>query len=191
MDSPFPGEQLKVLATLGDLSILQDVDDVCTLDRTETMSDCDRTPSLGRLVESELDDLFGFRVERRCCLVEEQDCSSSSVRLSTIEERGRTLRIANECTSDGDTLLLTSRELSSLASNLGVIAVGKGQDEFVNAVTTIVSDDGGGRREEDSLGVLARLLNVRLTDLIRRDGRTEGDVELDATSVQRRLLRDE
>lgn len=191
MDSPFPGEQLKVLATLGDLSILQDVDDVCTLDRTETMSDCDRTPSLGRLVESELDDLFGFRVERRCCLVEEQDCISSSVRLSRIEERGRTLRVANECTSDGDTLLLTSRELSSLASNLGVIAVGKGQDEFVNAVTTIVSDDGGGRREEDSLGVLARLLNVRLTDLIRRDGRTEGDVELDATSVQRRLLRDE
>lgn len=66
-----------MLAALSDLSILQDVDDVCTLDGTETMGDGDRAPSLGGLVESELDDLFGLRVERRGGLVEEQYYSSS------------------------------------------------------------------------------------------------------------------
>lgn len=76
---------------------------VRVLDGGKTMCDGDGCATLGSVVEGGLDDLLGLRVESRSGLVKEQD-----------------LWISEKGTGDGDTLLLTSRQLGSLAADFGI-----------------------------------------------------------------------
>lgn len=54
-----------VRAGFGNDAVLQNVDAVGVLDRAQAVGDRDRRAVLRRLVERALDDLLGFRVERR------------------------------------------------------------------------------------------------------------------------------
>ena len=78
---------------------------VGVLDRGQTVSDGNRRASLSGMVESLLHDLLGVRVERGCSLIEQQH-----------------LRVAEESTGNSNTLLLTTRKLSSITTDFGFIA---------------------------------------------------------------------
>ncbi len=84
-------QELVVFPALYHLAPIQDVNYVGVLDGAEPMRHDDRGPTPSRSVERRLHDLFGLRVERRGCLVEQQD-----------------LRVSDESPGDGDTLLLTA-----------------------------------------------------------------------------------
>lgn len=58
-------QQDVVRAGFGNDAVLQNVDAVGVLDRAQAVGDRDRRAVLRRLVERALDDLLGFRVERR------------------------------------------------------------------------------------------------------------------------------
>lgn len=173
-------------APLGDAPILEDEDDVGVLYGRQAVGDGDRRAVLGRLVERLLDDALGLAVERRRRLVEQKD-----------------LRVADEGTGDGDALcvrgrregqslgeggrraletldddeggrtLLAAREHGALAADVRVVAVREADDQVVD------------------VGVLARLLDLLLRDLLGRDVGAERDVVPDRAGVERRLLRHE
>ncbi|SGY44352.1 BQ5605_C001g00146 [Microbotryum silenes-dioicae] len=109
------GQQLKVSALFGDAAVLQNVDDVRGLNCRETMRDGDRRSTFGGLVERRLYNLLGFGVECRGRFVQQQD-----------------LGVADQGTSNGDALLLTTRELRSFATDLGRVPIGQGHDKVVN-----------------------------------------------------------
>lgn len=68
---------------------------------------------------------------------------------------------------------MSTRQLSSLSSDLGIVAVRQGHDEIVNVCLFTSSDD------------------LFLGDLFGRDVSSERDVEPNGSGVESRLLRDE
>ena len=93
-------------------SFSEDDDLVGVLDRGKSVSDDD--DSLTELtvgqdaVQGLLDCVLGLSVQRTCCLVKEED-----------------LGLANESTGDGDSLLLSARQLHASFSNQGIISLRK------------------------------------------------------------------
>lgn len=73
------------------------------LNSRQPVSNGDGRSSLGSLVERLLHNLLGVGIERRSSLIQKQD-----------------LGVAKQSTGDGDTLLLTTGELGSLAANFGI-----------------------------------------------------------------------
>lgn len=98
----FIPQQLIVRAMLDDATLIEDVNHIRLLDRTQTMRDGDRGPTLGRGVESRLYNFLGFRVQSRGGFVEEED-----------------FRVAEEGASNGDTLLLAAGEHAAFAADDG------------------------------------------------------------------------
>lgn len=80
------------------------------------------------------------------------------------------LGVADQGAGDGDALLLAAREQRALAAHDRVEAVGQRHDELVD------------------VGLLARVLNGLVADLVRR---AQQNVLLDAALVERGLLRHE
>lgn len=78
---------------------------VRVLNGRKSVRDGERRAALGSLVERRLHDLLGVGVQSGGSLIEEQD-----------------LRVAQQRTRDGDTLLLTTRKLATLAADLSVKA---------------------------------------------------------------------
>ena len=99
-------EQLGVCSLLNHLAAVDDGDGVGVVDGGETVSYDDTRSSLPGLVQSLLHYLLTLCVQGRGGLVQE-------------EEFG----VANECTSDGNSLLLTARQLRSLTAYISLVAL--------------------------------------------------------------------
>ena len=80
---------------------------VRVLDGRKSVRDGERRAALGSLVERRLHNLLGVGVQSGGSLVKEQD-----------------LRVAQQRTRDGDTLLLATRKLATLAADLSVKTAG-------------------------------------------------------------------
>lgn len=87
------GHQGPVRAGLDDAAAVEDVDDVCFLDRAQSVRDGDGGATSGGGVEGGLDDFLGLAVECGRGFVEEQDGG-----------------VAEEGAGDGDALFLSARE---------------------------------------------------------------------------------
>ena len=102
----FCGHQLRVSARFNYFSIVDDSNAVGVVDSGETVSNDDAGPALPGLVQSLLHYLLTLRVQGRGGLVQE-------------EEFG----VPYESSGDGDALLLTPGELSSLAPYICTVAL--------------------------------------------------------------------
>lgn len=87
-------------STLNDASLVEHVDDIGSLDGTETMRHSDGSATLCGGIQSCLDDLLGLGVEGRGGFVEKED-----------------LRIAEESTCDGDALFLAAAEHATFVAD--------------------------------------------------------------------------
>ena len=107
--------QLLVGAALGDMAVHHDGDLVGVADGGETVRDDEGGASLAELVECLLDEHLGGVIECTGCFVQNQNGG-------ILEE--------NAC--DAQSLLLTARKLDAALTDLGVVALFKGHDVFVD-----------------------------------------------------------
>ena len=63
--------ELLMVALLDDLSHRNNTNDVGIFDGTQTMSDCENSTVAWGDLESVLDNLFGFRIQRRCSFIQD------------------------------------------------------------------------------------------------------------------------
>lgn len=123
-------EQLAALA--------QHKDDVGLLDRGQAMGHDDHGAAPAGALKGGLDELLALRVERAGGLVEEQHVG-----------------LADEGAGNGHALLLAARERDAAGANVGVVALGQGDDEVVDGgvsaglVELGVGDGGVVDAEED------------------------------------------
>lgn len=92
-------------ALLGDTTILEHEDDVCVLNRRESVGDGDRRAVLGRLVERALYHALGLAVEGGRRLVEQED-----------------LGVADQGAGDSDALCVEESKVSAGADLRSVAA---------------------------------------------------------------------
>ena len=144
--------QLVVRASLNHHTVLDDADQVRVLDRRQSVGDDDARSSRPRMIQRILHDLFALIVQCRGRFVQQQDA-----------------RIAHQCAGDGDTLLLATGQLGTLAAQAGVVALGQVHDKLVD------------------VGHLGRFHNFRHGDLARIV--PVGDVFRNGTIEQDRFLR--
>ncbi|KAL3661086.1 hypothetical protein V7S43_013695 [Phytophthora oleae] len=147
-------DQLLVRALFRDLAAAHHTNLVRLADRRQSMSNDDRRTPLQRhhLVQSFLHHLLALRVQGTRGFVQQQD-----------------VRVLQDGTSDGDTLLLTTRQLLTLHTDLGIVAVREFGDESVR------------------VGHLGSFLDLFLTGF---GSETVGDVLSDSTDEQCGLLTD-
>ncbi len=98
---------------LADTPVMHDNDIVRVLDRREAVGYHDRSPAGHQLFQGVLDPLFGFRINIRCGLVQNQDG-----------------RIKRQRPREGQQLSLSSREGRSALADPFVVTVRKPFDEF-------------------------------------------------------------
>ena len=99
-------EQFGVGSLLDDLSAAYHGNGVRVVDGGETVSDDNARPSLPCLVQGLLDYLLALSVQGRGGLVQEQDPG-----------------VSDESTGNGDSLLLSPRQLGSLAAHVSIVAL--------------------------------------------------------------------
>ena len=102
----FCGHQLRVSARFYHFSIVDDSNAVGVVDGGETVSDDDASPALPGLVQSLLHYLLALCVQGRGGLVQEEKFG-----------------VPYESSGDGDALLLTSGQLSSLTPYICTVAL--------------------------------------------------------------------
>src|SRR5271165_6319411 len=110
------GIQRLVCTAFDDVSAFDDEDLIGAADGREAVRDHEGGAALHEEAESFLDHGFGFGVERRGRLVEDEDA-----------------RVGKDCPSYRQALALASGELDAALADDGVIGVGKALGEFVDA----------------------------------------------------------
>ncbi|KGQ05651.1 hypothetical protein BBAD15_g9081 [Beauveria bassiana D1-5] len=116
---------------LQELPVAQHKNHICILHRRQTMRHHDHGAAASRALKRRLDEALALRVERAGRLVEEQDAG-----------------LANQRARNGDALLLAARQRDAARANVGVVALGQGDDEVVHlglaadAVEVLVGDGG-------------------------------------------------
>jgi len=101
---------------LEDATFAEHKDDLGVLDGSEAVCDGDGGAPAGSALERGLDELLALRVEATSRLIEQQHT-----------------RVADESAGDGYTLLLPTRQRDAAAAYIGVVALGQGDDEVVDA----------------------------------------------------------
>ena len=150
-------------ALLGNLPVDDDDDAAGGADGGKAMGDDERRAVLGQLVKGVLDLRLGHGIERRGCLVKDQDG-----------------RIFQEDAGDGDALLLPARQERAALADVGVKAVGHRHDVVVNF--------GALRRGDDLVHACVR---AAVADVLEDGIGEEEDVLLDdADGAAEALLRD-
>ena len=117
-------DQFVVWADFRDKSALDDHQPVGAAQRAQAVGNRYRRSPLNEIFQRQLNFAFGFRVDRRGGLVQDQNA-----------------RIDQQCPSDADSLALAAREeLASLADQR-IVAVGQAKDELVGAGRAGGGDD--------------------------------------------------
>src|SRR5271156_1935073 len=106
-------------AALDDVSAFDNQNLIGAADGREAMRDHERGAALHEEAESLLDHGFGFGVEGRGCLVEDEDA-----------------RVGQNRARNRQALALASRKLDATLANDSVVAVGEALGEFVDARNT-------------------------------------------------------
>eukprot|EP01139_Manchomonas_bermudensis_P019579 Amastigsp_a676973_61.p2 type:complete len:755 gc:universal Amastigsp_a676973_61:2472-208(-) len=111
------GDELLVRALLDNTPLVDDDDKVCVPDRREPMRDDERRAPAGldHSIDCLLDQMLALRVERRGCLVEEQQP-----------------RVEHECPRNRDALPLPAAETHTALADKGVVAVRKRENGLVD-----------------------------------------------------------
>ena len=109
-------KELLVRSSFLYLALVQDKDLIGVGDGAESMGNDEHSASVRQGRESFLDVLLGFRVKGGSGFVEHDDP-----------------RILQDCASNGNTLLLSTRQTESTLSDLCFILVGEGEDFLVDA----------------------------------------------------------
>jgi hypothetical protein len=102
------GQQLGVGAAFDDASLVHDQDEIGFFDGRQAVRDDQRRPAGHHPVEGALDVAFGFAVERRGRLVENQD-----------------RRVLEQCPGNRQALALATREHDAVFTDQGVEAAGR------------------------------------------------------------------
>lgn len=125
---------------LQQLPLAKNKNDIGILHRRETMRNDQHGPPLARALKGRLHEPLALGVEGARRLVEEED-----------------LGLADERAGNGDALLLAAGEGDAAGAYVGVVALGEGDDEFVDRgvaaglVELFVGDGFGVDAEEDVL----------------------------------------
>lgn len=130
---------------LDDTALVKNIDHVGLLDGAKSVGHRDRCATFGGRVESGLNDLFGFRIECRGRFVQQATNSSGhglSIKSGVSplwrrerKERGGDLQdlwVSDECSCNGDSLLLTTAEHGAFATG--------SCSQTVSATTRLASD---------------------------------------------------
>jgi len=102
-------------ALLRDTSLLENINDICSLNRTQAMSNSNRRTTLGGFIQCCLNHLFRLGVERTSRFVQKEH-----------------FRILEERAGDGDALFLTAGKQGSFATAESLKAGGERGDEVVD-----------------------------------------------------------
>ena len=108
------GQQLLMAAGFYHRSVLNHENAIGVHDRGEPMSNGDGCASLAQFSDCFLHQVFGFGIQRRSRLIEQDD-----------------RRILDQCARDRDTLALAARKLHPVLANGCVIASRKSNNEFM------------------------------------------------------------
>jgi hypothetical protein len=100
-------KQFLMAAGFDHLAVFDDHDFVCASDGGKPMSDHQNCAASGHTLKRRLDNVFGFRVEVRCRLVENDDA-----------------RVAQNGSRNGETLSLSAGKLHTTLADLREISVG-------------------------------------------------------------------
>ena len=111
-------------ALLNYSAVIEHQNAICVDDRRQTMCHDNGCTPHECLVDGRLNLSLGFSVQSRCCFVKQQD-----------------LRLTEECTSNGETLPLTTRNAHSTISDYRVIAIGQLLDKAVCMRDSTYVDD--------------------------------------------------
>ena len=144
-------------ARLYDDSVMENHDGLRVSERAEPVRDHDHGPFLHQSLQSLYDERFGFSIERRRRLVEDQD-----------------RRVANEGARDADALALSSRERRSALADDRVVTLGQSGDEFVGV------REPGGIHDVDIGRVVASVRDVVANRAVKQDRLLQHEADLAA-----------
>lgn len=167
----FYPDQFLVGSAFDNLPLVENIDDIGLLNRTQTMCDGDRGSALSRSIQCSLDNLFGLGIESRGGFIQKKH--------SGIPDQGA---------CDRHTLLLTSGQHASFATNNGIETL----TGMVVSAKSFPENKGLNLRQGHdkviNVGILASLHKLLLRHIFAD---SQQNVLLDSALVQGGFLTDE